>query len=151
MKECQTLYLVQAYLSFPEKGTSCYSGHIFGHQNVQHRWVYCTYLNLNQPFLDTPVHMCSSHDQSFNTHQSVECTGLPVIFLSNLSSFVFVSDIFFLCLYQRTPLHVAAENGHLEIVKHLFVHGADISAKDVDGVSTYVHHRNLLTRRPPFL
>ena len=40
---------------------------------------------------------------------------------------------------------MAAEQGHLDIVKHLFLHGADISAKDVDGVSMYAIGR----RAPP--
>ena len=34
-----------------------------------------------------------------------------------------------------TPLHVAAEQGHIDVVKCLVVQGADISAKDKDGVT----------------
>lgn len=32
--------------------------------------------------------------------------------------------------YERTPLHVAAENGKMEGIKFLAVHGADLNAVD---------------------
>ena len=34
--------------------------------------------------------------------------------------------------FDKTPLHVAAENGHNEVVKHLVKKGADVNAKDED-------------------
>ena len=36
---------------------------------------------------------------------------------------------------QQTPLHVAASQGHCNIVEYLVMQGADVSIKDNDGVS----------------
>ena len=32
--------------------------------------------------------------------------------------------------YGRTPLHVAAENGHTDVVDILLKHGADVNTQD---------------------
>ena len=53
--------------------------------------------------------------------------------LANSSSTAFFSDI--LCLYQRTPLHIAAKGGHCDIVKYLVEEGANVNIKDQLGVS----------------
>ena len=36
--------------------------------------------------------------------------------------------------FQSTPMHFAAGNGHTETVKFLAENGADLNAKDSDGV-----------------
>ena len=41
----------------------------------------------------------------------------------------------FFPLYQKTPLHLAAGQGHIDVVKCLVDAEADISAKDMDGVT----------------
>ena len=40
-------------------------------------------------------------------------------------------------MYQRTPLHTAAEKGYMYTVKQLVKKGADISIKDNKGVSAW--------------
>ena len=42
---------------------------------------------------------------------------------------------FFCYFHQRTPLHVAAEAGHVDTVEYLVNNGADINFKDDDGVN----------------
>ena len=42
--------------------------------------------------------------------------------------------LIFLSLHQMTPLHVAAERGRFKIVKHFVSSGAEINAKDINGV-----------------
>ena len=42
--------------------------------------------------------------------------------------------LFFLSLHQRTPLHLAAKEGHKETVVLLIQEGAKISIQDNDGV-----------------
>jgi ankyrin repeat protein len=37
--------------------------------------------------------------------------------------------------HDRTPLHVACEKGHVQVVKELVEHGADVDVKDKDGSS----------------
>ena len=37
---------------------------------------------------------------------------------------------------QRTPLHAAAEGGHVDVVKYLVDKGADVDTKDGIGVNT---------------
>ena len=44
--------------------------------------------------------------------------------------FIFV----FSFLQQMTPLHMAAERGHVKIVEYLVCHGANINTKDHNGV-----------------
>ena len=39
-------------------------------------------------------------------------------------------QIFFNNFHQGTPLHLAAEAGHMDIVRHLVEKGADINIKD---------------------
>ena len=44
-----------------------------------------------------------------------------------------IQDIIFLLLllqYHQTPLHLSTESGHVDIVKVLLSHGADIHVKD---------------------
>lgn len=43
-------------------------------------------------------------------------------------------------LYQRTPMHVAAAEGHGQTVKFLIEKQADINAKDNDEVSITVQY-----------
>lgn len=40
-------------------------------------------------------------------------------------------------MYQCTPLHIAAREGYVGIVRWLVGKGADIKIQDSDGVSTY--------------
>ena len=40
-----------------------------------------------------------------------------------------------LSLDQRAPLHMAAEGGHMEIVRYLVEEKADISIQEMTGVS----------------
>ena len=40
--------------------------------------------------------------------------------------------------YQQTPLHVAASQGHCNVVEYLVMQGADVSIKDNDGVSVTI-------------
>lgn len=49
-----------------------------------------------------------------------------------------LSNAEFFPLYQKTPLHLAAGQGHIDVVKCLVDAGADIIAKDMDGV-TYIY------------
>ena len=54
--------------------------------------------------------------------------------------------ICFLCLVLNNPLHDAAENGHLVIVKLLLIYGADINTLTNDGetvLHSMLHGRNL--------
>lgn len=37
---------------------------------------------------------------------------------------------------QKTPLHLAAVEGHVDTVKYLVNKGVDINIKDINGVST---------------
>ena len=50
-----------------------------------------------------------------------------------------VSGLFlwFISLYQMTPLHLAAERGRYRVVEYLIDLRAEISAEDNDGVSIY--------------
>ena len=41
----------------------------------------------------------------------------------------------FLSIIQSTPMHMAAERGHNDILRYLGKKGANVSAKDIDGVS----------------
>ena len=49
---------------------------------------------------------------------------------------------FFLCTYQKTPLHTAAGAGYIHTVKHLVKKGADINIKDNRGVSIWDYPRS---------
>ena len=51
---------------------------------------------------------------------------------------------FGLSLHQSTPLHVAAEGGHMDIVKCLVGEEADIKKKNKDGVRDYTGCRLIL-------
>ena len=42
---------------------------------------------------------------------------------------------FVVYLHQMTPLHLAAESGHIKIVNYLCDEGADINVQDIDGVN----------------
>ena len=44
----------------------------------------------------------------------------------------------FISLHQMTPLHIAVEGAHTEIVKYLVDREADINIKDYNGVNIYV-------------
>ena len=46
-----------------------------------------------------------------------------------------VNVVYFSLLYQRTPLHMAAEGGHIDTVKYLVDKKANINTKDTDEVS----------------
>lgn len=46
-----------------------------------------------------------------------------------------VRNYYHFSLYQRTPLHMAAEGGHKNVVDYLVDKGADVSLKDNAGVS----------------
>jgi len=39
-----------------------------------------------------------------------------------------------------TPLHIAAQGGHLEIVHILVEHKAEVNARDADLQVTYINH-----------
>ena len=43
--------------------------------------------------------------------------------------------IFVLSPHQMSPLHLAADKGHLDIVNYLIMMGAQVDSKDVRGVS----------------
>ena len=45
------------------------------------------------------------------------------------------STFFIYSPYQRTPLHIAAREGHVDIVRYLVDKDADPNIKDEDGVS----------------
>ena len=51
-------------------------------------------------------------------------------FRSGISNFVLLPFLF-----QRTPLHVAAEGARVKVVEYLVDQGADINIKDNDGVN----------------
>ena len=53
------------------------------------------------------------------------CYHLPSVPSSNLVSFP----------HQETPLHEAAEGGHVGVLEYLIQAGADVTIKDDDGVS----------------
>ena len=53
----------------------------------------------------------------------------------NVSGLVHDLLLLFLFLYQMTPLHLAAESGHINKVKYLCDEGADINIQDNDGVN----------------
>lgn len=59
-----------------------------------------------------------------------------------LTNFITNGKVFFLVvnivsLYQRTPLHMAAEGGHTDAVKFLVKKQTNINTKDVDRVSAW--------------
>ena len=41
----------------------------------------------------------------------------------------------FVSFHQRTPLHMAAQSGHADMVRYLSDKGANVNIKDNDGVS----------------
>ena len=51
-------------------------------------------------------------------------------FLNSLAN-----NSYIFCLYQRTPLHLAAKGGHYNIVKYLVEEGANVCITDELGVS----------------
>ena len=57
------------------------------------------------------------------------CTNGTYIF------FIVLIFLYVYFLHQMTPLHVAASQGHLEIVKCIVDKGADIITQDVNGVN----------------
>ena len=42
--------------------------------------------------------------------------------------------LYFLSLHQMTPLHLAAESGHIKVIKNLVARRADINIQDDNGV-----------------
>ena len=46
-----------------------------------------------------------------------------------------ISELITIDLHQRTPLHAAAKGGHEDTVKCLVQRGANIGARDDNGVS----------------
>ena len=57
--------------------------------------------------------------------------------------------LLFFSLHQRTPLHLAAKEGHTNTVTYLigYNNGADINTKDMFGVSTCIYETAIV----PFL
>ena len=50
-------------------------------------------------------------------------------------------QLLFHSLYQWTPLHIAARQGHQDIVEYLIGEKASINIEDNDGVSIYDENR----------
>ena len=46
-----------------------------------------------------------------------------------------ISELLTINLHQRTPLHAAAKGGYIDTVKCLVQKGANLRARDVNGVS----------------
>lgn len=59
---------------------------------------------------------------------SFNCSLVRGGWIRKLNPHIFVSS------YQRTPLHIAAAEGHVDIVVYLVKNGADINMKDKKGV-----------------
>ena len=59
-----------------------------------------------------------------------------------------VNVVYFSLLHQRTPLHMAAEGGHIDTVKYLVDKKASINTKDTDEVSARDHTTD---RRQPLV
>ena len=61
--------------------------------------------------------------------------ALVYIFLLVFMWYSTVICLNFSSLYQRTPLHMAVEGGHVEIIKYLVQKGAQVNIQDEAGVS----------------
>ena len=62
-------------------------------------------------------------------------TGNVVISLhSKFLAWKSVDSLLTLSLHQMSPLHLATESGHINIVNHLVEQGADVNIQDDDGV-----------------
>lgn len=51
--------------------------------------------------------------------------------------FVSVLKFIYISVFQRTPLNVAADKSHVDIVEYLVDHGANVNSKDESEVSTW--------------
>ena len=54
-----------------------------------------------------------------------------------LDFWLFISSQWQFFLLQCTPLHRAAENGHVEVVRYLKEHGADVHLRNSSGVQFF--------------
>ena len=70
-----------------------------------------------------------------NCRQEVHIIGCLYI-ISLHTSFWFT--VLFLYLHKMTPLHLAAESGHIKILYYLVDEGADINIQDDNGVITCI-------------
>ena len=79
----------------------------------------------------------SSHIRNLVLNNYYDCfTSLCKCYIYSQFQNYIAATLFF--LYQQTPLHVAAREGHDYTAKCLFKKGADISIKDKDGVSVTI-------------
>ena len=63
----------------------------------------------------------------------------------NVNAREYQSGIFFLCFFNKTALHAAAENNHLHVVKILLYNEVtEVSAKTFDGIHLFVSFIKLL-------
>ena len=86
-----------------------------------------------------------------NFYKKVETTKIYLTYVHNRNILVLKLFCLSVSLHQKVPLHMAAEEGHKDIVECLVDKGADINIKNNDGVKYITFCYMQLITTPDFI